>query len=346
VSVLLGNGDGTFGAKTDFGTGADPNSVAIGDLNGDGKPDLAVANEPSNTVSVLLGNGDGTFGAKTDFGTGASPNSVAIGDLNGDGKPDLAVANYLANTVSVLLGNGDGTFGAKTDYGTGAGASSVAIGDLNGDGKPDLAVADYNSNTVSVLLSISPISTAVEVALLDATSDAGRVHIRWSVSEPQGATAAVERRTETDPWGTKLGPTAITGSIFAFDDPDVTLGHRYAYRLIINSSEGTITTPETWVDVSGEAAPRAVALGRPAPNPSGGAIRVRLGLPREGPADLSVFDVSGRLVARVSIGLRPAGWHQLAWDGRDRNGRPVASGTYFLRLNAGETVSRRFVVLR
>ena len=91
--MLLGNGDGTFGAKTDFATGPVPVSVAIGDLNGDGKPDLAVANCDSNTVSVLLGNGDGTFGAKTDFATGSGPGSVAIGDLNGDGKPDLAVAN-------------------------------------------------------------------------------------------------------------------------------------------------------------------------------------------------------------------------------------------------------------
>ena len=82
--------------------------MAIGDLNGDGKPDLAVANYGSNTVSVLLGNGDGGFGAKTDFATGSDPYSVAIGDLNGDGKPDLAVANSSSNTVSVLLGNGDG----------------------------------------------------------------------------------------------------------------------------------------------------------------------------------------------------------------------------------------------
>ena len=75
--------DPLFGANTDFATGTNPIPVAIGDLNGDGKPDLAVANYYSNTVSVLLGNGDGTFGAKTDFGTGSIPFSVAIGDLNG-----------------------------------------------------------------------------------------------------------------------------------------------------------------------------------------------------------------------------------------------------------------------
>jgi hypothetical protein len=93
-------------------------------------------------------------------------------------------------------------------------------------------------------------------------------------------------------------------------------------------------------------APRTVVLEKPVPNPSRGAIRVRLGLPREGPAELSVFDLAGRLVARVSTEPRSAGWHDLTWDGRDRNGRPVASGVYFLRLNASPTMSRRFVVLR
>src|SRR5436309_2328847 len=101
-----------------FDTGSGPESVAIGDLNGDARPDLATANNGASTVSVLLGNGDGSFGVKTDLNTGGGPHSVAIGDLNGDGKADLAVANYYSNTVSVLLGNGDGSFGAKTDYGT------------------------------------------------------------------------------------------------------------------------------------------------------------------------------------------------------------------------------------
>jgi predicted NUDIX family NTP pyrophosphohydrolase len=156
VSVLLGNGDGTFGAKTDFGTGSYPYSVAIADLNGDGRPDLAVTNLGSFTVSVLLGNGDGTFGAKTDFGTGSGPRSVAIADLNADGRPDLAVANAYSNTVSVLLGTGDGTFGTMTDFGTGSFPNSVAIADLNADGRPDLALSnadpDSYSSTVSVLL--------------------------------------------------------------------------------------------------------------------------------------------------------------------------------------------------
>ena len=81
VSVLRGNGDGTFAPKNDYATGSEPQSVAIGDLNGDGKPDLATANHGSTSVAVLLGNGNGTFGPNCVYPTGRFPQSIAIGDL-------------------------------------------------------------------------------------------------------------------------------------------------------------------------------------------------------------------------------------------------------------------------
>jgi hypothetical protein len=140
-----------FCPKTDFGTGSNPQSVAVGDFNGDGKLDLAVENIESNTVSILLRTGAGKFGAKTDFGTGSFPFSVAVGDFDGDGRLDLVVANNGAATVSILLGTGTGSFGAKSDFGTGSLPEFVAIGDFNGDGKLDLAVANFG-NTVSILL--------------------------------------------------------------------------------------------------------------------------------------------------------------------------------------------------
>jgi hypothetical protein len=153
VSVLPNKCDGTgsFGTATPYNVGSSPASVAVGDFNGDGKTDLAVANQSDGRVSVLLGNGDGTFQGQQTYATGLSPTSVAVGDLNGDGKPDLAVANQSDGTVSVLLGNGGGTFGAQSAYTVGSEPYSVAIGDFNGDGKPDLAVASYGSGAVSVL---------------------------------------------------------------------------------------------------------------------------------------------------------------------------------------------------
>jgi hypothetical protein len=155
VSVLLNRGDGTFWPKVDYRAGGSgPYSVAIGDLNGDGKPDLATANISANTASVLMNRGNGRFRAKADYGTGRRPYSVAIGDLNGDGKPELVTANAAIDqyTVSVLANRGDGSFLAKVDYATGRDPSSVAIADLNDDGKPDLATANVSANSVSVLM--------------------------------------------------------------------------------------------------------------------------------------------------------------------------------------------------
>ncbi len=165
VSVLLNRGDGSFRANRDYAAQIRPWSVAIGDLNGDRKPDLTTANNHARTVSVLLNKGDGTFNAKRDYGTRQHPESVAIGDLNGDGSPDLATANHglWVHTVSVLLNKGDGTFQAKLDYGTGAFDSSVAIGDLNGDSKRDLVTADYLLNSVSVLLNTPGLCTVQNV---------------------------------------------------------------------------------------------------------------------------------------------------------------------------------------
>src|SRR5262249_5761227 len=154
---------------TNYPTGISPSSVAIGDLNGDGQPDLVTTNiggdplatpTPAGTISVLLGNGGGTYSAATPYPTGSFlPFSVAIGDLNGDGKLDLAVANYgdpLSGNgaISVFLGNGNGTFSAATPSPTLAtGAQSVAIADLDGDGHLDLVVA-YAFSKYSVFLGI------------------------------------------------------------------------------------------------------------------------------------------------------------------------------------------------
>ena len=146
VSVLVGNGDGTFRAAVNYDAGRSPNFVAIGDLNGDGKPDLAIAGV--DNVSVLLGDGKGKFGPPGKYRTGIA---VAISDLNGDRRADLVIAD--SDGVSVLLGNGDGTFQAPVTNGTGDQAASVAIGDLNADGKPDVVTAGWRGGgSTSVLL--------------------------------------------------------------------------------------------------------------------------------------------------------------------------------------------------
>ena len=152
----------SFTSKVDFTTGSYPNSVSLGDLDGDGKIDMAVANEASNTISIYRNTStsgsisSSSFTSKVDFASGSNPWSVSIGDLDGDGKSDLAVTNS-GTTVSVFRNTStsgsisSSSFATKVDFATGSNPLSISIGDIDGDGKLDMAVANWTSNTVSVL---------------------------------------------------------------------------------------------------------------------------------------------------------------------------------------------------
>jgi len=155
----------SFATKTDFTTASQPRSVASGDLDGDGKPELIAANNGSANVSLLKNNsssGTLAFATKVDLTTGAGPSCVAVGDLDGDGKLDLAIGNQFSNTVSILRNTSTGgmlSLAAKIDSAVGSGPLGVAIGDLDGDGKPDLALANFSSSTVSVLRNTSTVGS-------------------------------------------------------------------------------------------------------------------------------------------------------------------------------------------
>ncbi len=156
VSQALPAGTLTQAAGSPFPSGVAPISIVSGDFNGDGKPDLVMANNVSNNVTVLLGNGSGGFSAApgSPFAVGTNPTFVAVGDFNGDGIQDLAVPNFADNTLTVLLGNGLGGFTAAigSPFAAGNGAYAVAVGDFNADGIQDLAIADGGGTTVTVLL--------------------------------------------------------------------------------------------------------------------------------------------------------------------------------------------------
>ena len=158
VTILLGNGDGTFAAATGspISIAGGPNVVTVADFNGDGKLDLAIANGNNGTVTILLGDGTGNFTQATNspITVGNTPDALAIGDFLGNGKLDIAVANFGDNTVTLLLGNGDGTFTQATGspFAVGLGPTAIAVADFNGDGKLDLAVTNLTDNTISILL--------------------------------------------------------------------------------------------------------------------------------------------------------------------------------------------------
>lgn len=148
VSVLLGNGNGTFGPKTDFNASYQPASMALGDLDGVGGPDIVLATYgdgiPFGTykgiVYVLLGHGDGTFAPGVRYDIGSDPGGVALGDFNGDGNLDVAATNRGPTPVLILLGYGNGTLAPAVGYGSGSSFNTVAAGDLNGDGWIDLVL--------------------------------------------------------------------------------------------------------------------------------------------------------------------------------------------------------------
>jgi hypothetical protein len=153
VTILLGNGDGTFQAGSTVKNVPSAQAIAVGDFNGDGKLDLAVTNSGYNSVTILLGNGDGTFTpAASVLSAGVLPAGIAVGDLNGDGLPDLAVSNYANNTISIFLSNGDGTFTTAPAITLQGAPQSIAVADFNGDGKADLAVAVARPNNESIAI--------------------------------------------------------------------------------------------------------------------------------------------------------------------------------------------------
>jgi hypothetical protein len=152
IAILLGNGDGTFTAVPSVAAGQFPAWLAVGDFNGDGKPDLAVIDANAGTLSILLGDGHGGFTTEpSSLGAGIGVTSIVAGDLNQDGKLDLAVSNQNTGTVSVWLGKGDGTFtpGSSNSIYLPTG---LLLGDLNGDGNLDLVVSSVYDFDVSILL--------------------------------------------------------------------------------------------------------------------------------------------------------------------------------------------------
>lgn len=219
VSILVNNlvpFSTYFNKKVDFAVGENPRSVAVGDVDGDGRPDIVTANSVAGTVSVLHNISassvvDGSsFAAKVDFPVGSSPFSVAIGDLDGDGRPELVVANLFSGTVSVLRNiTARGTlntssFAPQVEYAAGIYPRFVALGDLNNDNKPEIIVANERSNTVSVMQNASSQGT------LTGSSFPGKVDLPAGASPASVATGDMDGDGKPDLVVTNYGSNNVS----------------------------------------------------------------------------------------------------------------------------------------
>jgi len=160
LSLLLGNGDGTFQAAQSITTGKMPSSIAVADFNNDGLSDLAVVNQGDNTIGIYLRNTDGTFKPPALIATGTKPTSIVAGAFNPNSNAiiDLAITNSSENTLETYIGKGDGTFFSPIKYATGVTPVFVALADVNSDEVLDLIVADSGtvaSGNNSVINSVS-----------------------------------------------------------------------------------------------------------------------------------------------------------------------------------------------
>jgi hypothetical protein len=152
VSILLGNGDGTFAPEQVVTVGGWPRGLVVLDADGDGDPDIATANTDGNNVSLLLNNGSGVFGPATSFDSGGNGEySLGAGDMDNDGIDDLVVGTQFDQTIRVMRGNGNGTFTHVSSSPAGGSTWQLALGDVNGDGNLDVATGNGGSANGAIL---------------------------------------------------------------------------------------------------------------------------------------------------------------------------------------------------
>jgi hypothetical protein len=261
LSILLGNGDGSFRDPVTFPLPEQPRAVVLADFNGDGKLDMAVANAGNHRVVILLGDGKGGFTRGDSYPAVKSPVAIAVGDFNGDHRPDLAVA-LRNDKVLILLGRGDGTFLQKAIYEYGDTPTSILATDMNEDGVLDLAVTQGGkmSSAVAIFLgngdgtfrSPTPYKTGhrpLNVSILDLNAD-GHVDMLVTNGEMDDITVFFGKGDGTFAKGTAFGanggPMATLSADFDGDGKtDVAVINNLSndISILLGKGDGTFWQP-------------------------------------------------------------------------------------------------------
>jgi hypothetical protein len=273
VSLLLNNGNGTFGTAQTYAVGGSPTAVAVGDVNGDGHLDIVTANA-NGTVSVLLGQGNGTFAAAQTYTLGGAANSVALGDFNHDGKLDIATTGA---EMDVLLNTGNGTFGPYQTVGPAG--SNVVAADFNGDGYADLAQIDASQTKIDVLFNTAQGSLAV--AGFPSSTTAGVAHnitvtaLNADGSINTGFTGTVQL-TSTDSQAVLPASYSFKASDHGVHSFSVTLKTAGTQSLIATAADGILIGSESGITVTPAAAATLVFGGVPSSSDAGSPFTVIL----------------------------------------------------------------------
>jgi len=250
VSVFFNNGDGSYGAKQDYAIGSTSSYIAVGDISGDGRPDIVTSSTSANTVSVLLNNGNGTFAAKVDYATGTQPKGIDLADFDADSLVDVVVANYGAGTISVLRNTGSGVLAAKVDYSLGASNLNpiyAVVGKFDANTSMDIAVVSTNNSKLSIFLNsgtgtfpsradYTTVSNAYGVSVGDVNNDAS---LDIVVTNYNANTVSVFMNTGTGTFSAKVDYATGTGPrVVALGD---TNGDSYKDIIVGNVTANTIS---------------------------------------------------------------------------------------------------------
>jgi VCBS repeat protein/FG-GAP repeat protein len=326
----------TFGASVNLPVGNAPQSLAVGDFNGDSTPDLAVVNEFSDNVSLLLGGPGGSFTMSANLLAGNHPTSIAAEDFNGDSDLDLAVANYASNNVSVLVGGAGASFTGPTQLAVGNSPTTVATGDFDGDSDPDLAVTNEGTNDVSILLGgagasfgapanfpVGSSPQSVSVGRFDGDSDPDLV-VSNKLSNDVSVLLGGAGGTFTGPTNFAAGSGPISIAVGRFDtdsDPDLAVTNELSNNVsvLLGGTGGAFSAPTNYAvgvlpdavalgELNGDSDPDLVVANQASDNISlflGGAGGSFAGpitlIAGDGPTSVTVSDLNGDSAPDIAV---------------------------------------------